>query len=345
MPHSYFFTISAALLGKMFACLKVKRHEDNQTFFTKNGAALLEELIAFCNGRSNPIRHFSTNELLTATNYYDANQMFLQSGFYKLYKGSLNYRPIFVKKYHNYRIWRGVAAKDIAVGSQMSVHKNVLKVLGCCLETETPIIVYEFAGTESLSTCISATNVEPLPWKCRLKIAVGIANAVAYLHTAFSRPVIHRSIHCSSLVLDQNNVPKLIDFGLCISIPEGQSHVKDAIRGRAEWVSPEYWDRGHLTEKADVYLFGKLLIELLTGQQAVHFMMEHDITDIGKVSAEKLSNSVDSRIKNEGIDQEQLLDFATLSLRCISFEEEKRPTMIEVGKELRQIDQACPLPC
>ncbi|KAK6288647.1 hypothetical protein POUND7_000188 [Theobroma cacao] len=295
--------------------------------------------------RSNPIRHFCTNELLTATNYYDANQMFLQSGFYKLYKGSLNYRPIFVKKYHNYRIWRDVAAKDIAVGSQMSVHKNVLKVLGCCLETETPIIVYEFAGTESLSTCISATNVEPLPWKCRLKIAVGIANAVAYLHTAFSRPVIHRSIHCSSIVLDQNNVPKLIDFGLCISIPEGQSHVKDAIRGRAEWVSPEYWDRGHLTEKADVYLFGKLLIELLTGQQAVHFMMEHDITDIGKVSAEKLSNSVDSRIKNEGIDQEQLLDFATLSLRCISFEEEKRPTMIEVGKELRQIDQACPLPC
>ncbi|XP_017976586.1 PREDICTED: wall-associated receptor kinase-like 8, partial [Theobroma cacao] len=180
---------------------------------------------------------------------------------------------------------------------------------------------------------------------CRLKIAVGIANAVAYLHTAFSRPVIHRSIHCSSIVLDQNNVPKLIDFGLCISIPEGQSHVKDAIRGRAEWVSPEYWDRGHLTEKADVYLFGKLLIELLTGQQAVHFMMEHDITDIGKVSAEKLSNSVDSRIKNEGIDLEQLLDFATLSLRCISFEEEKRPTMIEVGKELRQIDQACPLPC
>ncbi|WRX24943.1 Serine-threonine/tyrosine-protein kinase [Theobroma cacao] len=251
MPHSDFFTISAALLGKMFACLKVKRHEDNQTFFTKNGAALLEELIAFCNGRSNPIRHFSTNELLTATNYYDANQMFLQSGFYKLYKGSLNYRPIFVKKYHNCRIWRDVAAKDIAVGSQMSVHKNVLKVLGCCLETETPIIVYEFAGTESLSTCISATNVEPLPWKCRLKIAVGIANAVAYLHTAFSRPVIHRSIHCSSIVLDQNNVPKLIDFGLCISIPEGQSHVKDAIRGRAEWVSPEYWDRG-ITISAEV---------------------------------------------------------------------------------------------
>ncbi|KAK6243139.1 hypothetical protein QUC31_009548 [Theobroma cacao] len=329
----------------MLACLKVKRHEDNQKFFTKNGGALLEELIAFCNGRSNPIRHFSTNELLRATNYYDARQIIVHDAGYRLYKGSLKDRPIFVKKYDNCRLWGDLAPKDIAIGSQMSVHKNVLKVIGCCLETELPITVYEFAGTKILSTCISATNDEPLPWKCRLKIAIGIASAVAYLHTAFSRPVIHRDIKCSSIILDQDNVPKLIDFGLCISIPEGESHVEaDVIVGRMGYLAPEYGVRGYLTEKADVYQFGILLFELLSGQKAAYFMMKHDITDIGKLCFGKLSNFIDSRIKNERIDQVQLLDFATLSRRCISYEEEERPTMIEVAKELRRIDQRFPSP-
>ncbi|WRX23687.1 Serine-threonine/tyrosine-protein kinase [Theobroma cacao] len=185
----------------MIACLKVKRREDNQTFFTKNGGRLLEELITFCNGKSNPIRHFSAKELLRPTNCYNTSQIFVEGRGYKLYKGSLKDRPIFVKKYDNHSLLGDFATKDIAIGSQMSVHKNVLKVLGCCLETQIATIVYEFDDTKSLSTFISATNVEPLPWKCRLKIATGVANAVAYLHNAFSRPVIHREIKCSNIIL------------------------------------------------------------------------------------------------------------------------------------------------
>ncbi|KAK6243145.1 hypothetical protein QUC31_009554, partial [Theobroma cacao] len=335
---------------KMIACLKVKRHEDEdedgQTFFSKNGGVLLEELIAFCDGKSNPIRHFSAKELLRATNYYDAHQIFVQDTGYKLYKGSLTDRPIFVKKYDS--SWSSLAVnpyKDIAIGSQMSVHKNVLKVIGCCLETETPTIVYEFAGTKRLSTFISATNVQPPPWKCKLKIAIGLANAVAYLHTAFSRPVIHRGIKCSKIILDENNVPKLIDFGLCISIPEGQSHVKRAIIGTTGWwVPPEYWARGYITEKVDVYQFGLFLFELLSGQGLAYLPMD-DTLDIGELSFEKFIDAVDWRIKYEGIDQEQLLNFATLINRCTSYDEEKRPTMIEVGRELKQIDQSFTSPC
>ncbi|EOY11446.1 Kinase superfamily protein [Theobroma cacao] len=167
-----------------------------------------EEIIAFCNDRSNPIRHFSAKELLRAINNFDARQIFVRKGRYTLYKGSLKDRPIFVKKYCYGDDPRfDFAFKDIAIGSQMSVHKNVLKVLG--LETKIPPIVYEFAGTEILSPCISAADVQPLSWKCRLKIAIGIVDAVAYLHNAFSRPVIHREIDCSNIILDQNNVPKL----------------------------------------------------------------------------------------------------------------------------------------
>ncbi|KAK6288646.1 hypothetical protein POUND7_000187 [Theobroma cacao] len=147
---------------------------------------------------SNPVRHFSAKELLRATTNYDTSQIFVE---------------------------------DTAIGSQMSVHKNVFKVIGCCLETEVPTIVYEFAGTNIFSTCISGTDVQLLPWKSRLKIAIGLANVLAYLHTAFSRPVIHRDIKSSNIILDQNNAPKPIDFRLCISIPEGQSHLEgDVIR-------------------------------------------------------------------------------------------------------------------
>ncbi|KAK6288648.1 hypothetical protein POUND7_000189 [Theobroma cacao] len=220
----------------------------------------------------------------------------------------------------------------------MSVHKNVLKVLGCCLETRKPIIVYEFAGSKILSTCISATNDEPLPWKCRLKIATGIASAVAYLHTAFSRPVIHRDIKCSNILLDQNNVPKLIDFGLCISIPKGQTHViDDLVLWRILNLTPEYKDRGYLTEKYDVYMFGMFPIQLLSGQNAGYILARHGI--------ENLKNAIDSRIRNEGFALKQLQDCTTLFFRCISSDEEERPTMVEVAKELKRIDQSFPSPC
>ncbi|XVE63033.1 hypothetical protein DITRI_Ditri06bG0167200 [Diplodiscus trichospermus] len=206
----------------MFSSLKSKRDDEdegnNQKFFIKNGGNLLKELVAFSNGRPNPIRHFSSKELLIATNYYTSQIVVWDAG-YQLYKGYQKNRQIFVKKYDNDNPLKFSAYdpyKDIAIGSQMSAHKNVLKVLGCCLETKLPTIVFEYAGTKTLSSCISATNVEQLPWKCRLKIALDLANAIAYLHTAFHRLVIHRDTKNYTIILDENNVPKLIGFDLCI---------------------------------------------------------------------------------------------------------------------------------
>lgn len=174
-----------------------------------------------------------------------------------------------------------------------------------------------------------------------MKIAVELANAIAYLHNAFSRPVIHRDIKSSSILLDHNNVPKLIDFGLCISIPEGQSHVEDAVIGRTGWGAPEYIATGYLTEKADVYHFGVLLLELLSGKTNHEILQENilngnplfDFTDV-----------VTQRTTHEGIEAEQLLDFKTLILGCICNDGEKRPAIIEVAKELRRIYQSCPSP-
>ncbi|GMJ11780.1 hypothetical protein HRI_004847200 [Hibiscus trionum] len=110
----------------MFACLKGKRHENNQTFFRKNGGALLEELVAFCDGRSNPIRHFSAEELLRATNYYDTNRTIARHADYILYRGSIKEGPILVKKYgiECSDLCEHFAYRDIVIGSQMSAHKS-----------------------------------------------------------------------------------------------------------------------------------------------------------------------------------------------------------------------------
>ncbi|KAB1994913.1 hypothetical protein ES319_D13G127700v1, partial [Gossypium barbadense] len=194
-----------------------------------------------------PHRHFSTEEIIIATNCYDGNRIVVYDGGYRLYKDSLKDRPIFVKKYDsNYPLGlKYYAYKDIVIGSQMSGYRNVLKVLGCCLETQNP-------------------SVPVLPWKC-------------------------------SIMLDHNNVPKLIDFGLGIPLPQGQAHVEDAVIGRIGLSAPEYVTTGYLKEKADVYLFGMLLLELLGGRKLT--IVERNILDTDeKHCVEIFSSFVDPRM-------------------------------------------------
>ncbi|CBI22073.3 unnamed protein product, partial [Vitis vinifera] len=177
-----------------------KRREE---LFLKNGSLLLEKLVCSFNGKSNPIRYFSDKELQKATNNYSSALDLHDSGYYKCYKGSVDDRLICVRKFDpNYRYpFEGPLERiinEIAIATQMSAHKNVLKLLGCCLETQLPTLVYEFPMDGSLSHLSPNPNrriqSQPLLLKSRLRIAWEIANVAAYLHTAFPRPFIHRDI-------------------------------------------------------------------------------------------------------------------------------------------------------
>ncbi|XP_057961775.1 non-functional pseudokinase ZED1-like isoform X2 [Malania oleifera] len=324
----------------------------------RNGGMLLKQLISSCNGECNPIRCFSAKELQTATNNYDKSRILLDDCVYRLYKGTLEGRPICIKKFHPYYNFQNRIQSiidEIVVASQMSTHKNVLKLLGCSLETEIPILVYEFTESNgTLADTLYGSNergLPPLPWKCRLKVAKDIAHAFAYLHTGFSRPIIHRDVTPDIFFLDQQNVAKLFDLSLCMSIPDGESHIQvSRIVGRKGYMAPEYAMHGRANEKSDVFSFGMLLLEILSGQSISCLnekddspMWEHSARVKHYIKSNEFNKIVDPTILTEAgwpEKEQQLQDFTALAFRCISETEDDRPTMTDVAKQLRQIEQS-----
>ncbi|KAK4587021.1 hypothetical protein RGQ29_023950, partial [Quercus rubra] len=234
---------------------------------------------------------------------------------------------------------------DIAVSAKMSTHNNVLKLIGCCLETQIPISLYESAANGSLRGRVNHQR-EPLSWQSRLKIAREIAHAISYLHTAFSRPIVHRDITPTNVLLDQNDVAKLTDFSMSILIPEGETRVKDFICGTKNFVCPHYLATGYITEKVDVYSFGSFLLELLTGQRLHELFSTTDYLDVEDFENDRtrftINEVVDPAIlvgEEGSVVWQQLEAVLRLALICRKEDPAIRPDMIDVTKELRKIER------
>ncbi|GMN53178.1 hypothetical protein TIFTF001_022319 [Ficus carica] len=132
---------------------------------------------------------------------------------------TLDDRPVLIKSHTSFTYDK--ADRDIAMSTQMSGHENLLKLLGCFLEFHVPLLVYKYVEYGPFD---DHRGLRSLLWKIRLKVAIGIANAITYLHTSFPRPIIHRELTLSITFLDKDFVPKLCNFALSLSIPEGKTH-------------------------------------------------------------------------------------------------------------------------
>ena len=187
-------------------------------------------------------------------------------------------------------------------------------------------------------------------WDRRLKIAMQISHVISYLHTAFPRPVIHMNIDMHSILLDENDVPKLSNFYYSVSIPEGETEVEDCYSIREERFSaPEVKASVKVTEKADVYDFGRFLLELLTGEDS--FQISRLTIDKNSTLEAYIRNRAQGSCINEIVDPailakdgeggvsllRQLQAVVDLALTCTEEDPQRRPTMVDVTKQLRRI--------
>nr|POF09524.1 putative wall-associated receptor kinase-like 16 [Quercus suber] len=282
-------------------------------------------------------------ELKKATNDYDETLIIGQGGFGTVYKGILsNNRIVAIKKSKigdESQIEQFI--NEVIVLSQIN-HRNVVKLLGCCLETQVPLLVYEFIPNGTLFEYIhDESKVSTISWETRLRIASETAGALSYLHSAASPPIIHRDVKSSNILLDSTYTAKVSDFGASKLVPLDQTQLATLVQGTLGYLDPEYMQTSQLTEKSDVYSFGVVLVELLTGKKALSFDRPEDERSLATYflsfsKDNRLFEVLEKHIANEG-NVEQLKEVANLAKMCLRLKGEDRPTMKEIATKLEDL--------
>nr|XP_029150142.1 putative wall-associated receptor kinase-like 16 [Arachis hypogaea] len=314
-----------------------------EQYFQQNGGSLLQEHIAKHSSSSQIAKVFTIEELRKATNNFDAGKILGQGGQGTVYKGVLSDNiTVAIKKS---KISDASQIKDfineLVVLSQIN-HRHVVKLLGCCLETEIPLLVYEFIPNGTVFEHLHGH--EPflrLTWKTRLRIAAETAGALAYLHLDTCIPVIHRDVKTSNILLDHDLTAKVSDFGASRIVPQGKTELATLVQGTWGYLDPESFLTSQLTDKSDVYSFGVVLAELLTGRKALSFDMpdaEKNLAMffVSSMKENRLLHIVDKGIINEA-KVEHVYEFAKIAKQCLNLKGEERPTMKEVAMEIEGI--------
>ncbi|XP_008237981.1 PREDICTED: probable serine/threonine-protein kinase NAK [Prunus mume] len=299
------------------------------------------------------LKEFSLAELKKCTRDFRPDTILGEGGFGRVFKGWVNedtYAPsrvgigmaVAVKKsnpdsYQGLQEWQ---AEVNFLGKYR--HPNLVRLLGYCCEENQFLLVYEYMQKGSLENHLFRKGQEPLGWELRLKIAIGAARGLAFLHT--SEKVIYRDFKASNILLDPAYNAKLSDFGLAKVGPiNGNSHVTTRIIGTYGYAAPEYVATGHLYVKSDVYGFGVVLLEMLTGLRALDNnrpSREHSLVDWLRPSLHKKKEL--KKIMDPGLGDQYPLkaacQAAELILKCLESDPKNRPSMEEVLVTLEKIN-------
>jgi serine/threonine protein kinase len=332
-------------LWQLYKVFKRRRNERlRERYFKRNGGLLLQEQLSSGEVHVEKVKFFASKELDNATDHYNVNRMLGQGGQGTVYKGMLaDGKIIAVKKSKildegNLRQF----INEVVILSQIN-HRNVVKLLGCCLETEVPLLVYEFIPNGTLSQLLHSPSDElPFTWEMRLRIATEVAGALSYLHSAASIPIYHRDVKSTNILLDDKYRAKVADFGTSKSVTIDQTHVTTLVQGTFGYLDPEYFQSSQFTDKSDVYSFGVVLVELLTGQKAVSFCRSEDEARslvtyfLMSIEDNRLSGILDPQVKVQGR-KEDIMMVAVLAKSCLSMKGKERPAMKEVTMVLEGI--------
>ncbi|KAL9416678.1 hypothetical protein AB3S75_039799 [Citrus x aurantiifolia] len=308
-----------------------------QKNFLKNGGEILKH---------QSVRIFSAAELVEATKNYDESHFLGEGGFGSVYKGVLpDNTQIAVKKpkeSDKIRINQEFQ-KEMGIVSRIN-HKNVVKILGLCLQTKMPLLVYEFVSSGTLSHHIHDKSSQVLrTWEMCLRIAAEIASALNYFHSLASPAIIHGDVKSSNILLDDKYTAKVADFGASVLISPDQAAMVTKIQGTFGYLDPEYLMTGNLTEKSDVYSFGVVLVELLTGVKPGSHMTPASNEKINivqyflsSIENNSLRQILSFRVADES-EMEEVEIVAELAGECLRSSGAKRPTMKQVSEELDRL--------
>ncbi|CAI9110497.1 OLC1v1010542C1 [Oldenlandia corymbosa var. corymbosa] len=298
---------------------------------------------------------YSFSDMKSATKNFKSDTVLGVGGFGTVFKGWVDEKTLAPSKFGSGMM---VAIKKLNSESMQGFeewqsevnflgrlsHPNLVKLLGYCWEDKELLLVYEFMPKGSLENHLfrRTSAVEPLSWETRLKIALGAARGLAFLHGS-EKKIIYRDFKASNILLDASYNAKISDFGLAKLGPSaGNSHVTTRVMGTYGYAAPEYIATGHLYVKSDVYGFGVVLLEMLTGLRALDTKRptgQHNLVDYAKPlisHKRKLKSIMDSRIEGQ-YPSKAAQQAAQLTLRCLEAEPKKRPSMSEVVETLEQI--------
>ncbi|KAL5577520.1 hypothetical protein UlMin_019219 [Ulmus minor] len=348
IPLSLSVGLIAAFAASLMLCCGMRKRKLiklKEKFFEQNGGLMLQRRLSSEHGSSlETTRIFSAEELKNATNNYDKSAIVGEGGYGTVYKGILaNNMVVAIKKPKSIgaqNVDPGQFINEVVVLMQIN-HRNVVRLLGCCLETEAPVLVYEFITNGTLFQHLHNKDSESessLSWELRLKIAAETAGALAYLHAETSIPIIHRDVKTMNILVDENYTAKVSDFGTSRLVPLDQEEMSTFVQGTLGYLDPEYMQSTVLTEKSDVYSFGVVLAELLTGKKALTFVRLEGVSNLAMsfvslMKDDQLLQLIDNSIVDD-TNMEAIKEVAILTKRCLSLKGADRPIMKEVAMEL-----------
>ncbi|XWS41046.1 hypothetical protein CRYUN_Cryun17cG0047300 [Craigia yunnanensis] len=284
---------------------------------------------------------FTLRDLDLATNHFSAANVLGEGGYGVVYRGRLiNGTEVAVKKLLNNL---GQAEKEFRVEVEAIGHvrhKNLVRLLGYCIEGVHRMLVYEYVNNGNLEQWLHGAMRQhgALTWEARMKVILGTAKALAYLHEAIEPKVVHRDIKSSNILVDNDFNAKVSDFGLAKLLDSGESHITTRVMGTFGYVAPEYANTGFLNERSDIYSFGVLLFEAVTGRDPVDYGRPANEVNL----VEWLKLMVGTRRTEEVVDPNlevrpttRALKCALLvALKCIDPDADKRPKMSQVVRML-----------
>ncbi|TYI08049.1 hypothetical protein ES332_A10G269900v1 [Gossypium tomentosum] len=338
--------LGTALVAVIIGILLYRRHRrivEAQERLRKE-----RETILNANNGGKAAKVFTGKEIKKATNNFLKDRILGAGGYGEVYKGILDDgTPVAVKcaKLGNTKGTDQVL-NEVRILCQVN-HRSLVGLLGCCVELDQPIMVYEFIENGNLLDHLQSPNINDrglLTWTRRLQIARDTAEGLAYLHFSAVPPIYHRDVKSSNILLDVKHSAKVSDFGLSRLAHTDMSHVSTCAQGTLGYLDPEYYRNYQLTDKSDVYSFGVVLLELLTSQKAIDFNRDADDVNLAiyvkrMTDEEKLMDVVDPILKEKAspleIDTMKALGF--LALSCLEERRQNRPSMKEVTEEIEYI--------